>query len=301
MNSFKTIRLSILYRFNMKQHIIKSPQPPGIRGAKNNVHLHIKMVLVVYLVTAITASPIQALVSTKYQSASVNNQYIALSWGDIWTILQRRRTPGGGRGEICNIVPQALVSSDNKPVNPEILSDKPLFIWRLRAAQANKILIFETGRREVFETITVNKSETKALYQGKPLQPGQTYTWQLIVDTQEGATIKSTGSNFKLIDTQKRLDINKDLTALEKQLRQQGADAEKIALQKADYFAQKGLWSDVIQQLYSAPKPSQNLTQTIKQIEAHNFCNNQQTATRQKNQNSTPVMLRNVNAVFPLS
>lgn len=38
-----------LYRFNMKLQIIKSPQPPLIRGAKsNNMYVHIEMLLVYF-------------------------------------------------------------------------------------------------------------------------------------------------------------------------------------------------------------------------------------------------------------
>ncbi|MEB3215789.1 MAG: DUF928 domain-containing protein, partial [Nostocales cyanobacterium 94392] len=45
-----------------------------------------------------------------------------------------------------------------------------------------------------------------------------------------------------------------------------GANAEKIAFTKAEYFTQKGLWSDALQQAYSVPNPSRELSQIIKDI-----------------------------------
>ena len=41
---------------------------------------------------------------------------------------------------------------------------------------------------------------------------------------------------------------------------------EKIALTKAKYFAEKGLWSDALQQAYSVPNPSPELSQMIEDI-----------------------------------
>jgi hypothetical protein len=44
-----------------------------------------------------------------------------------------------------------------------------------------------------------------------------------------------------------------------------------IALEKADYFAKEGLWSDALQELYSVSKSSAELTRAIAQIQAHDF------------------------------
>ena len=74
------------------------------------------------------------------------------------------------------------------------------------------------------------------------------------------------------MERQQRDRIADDLTKLEAQLKKQRASAEKIALEKANYFAQKELWSDALLQLYSVSNPSAELSEMIRQIQAHDFC-----------------------------
>lgn len=217
--------------------------------------------------------PMEAAILQRSQQSkeTINSQYIALSWGDIWNRLRGKRTPGGGKGDICSIVPQALVSSDNETVNSEVWSNKPLFLWHIPRGKATKITIFEKGKYEVFETLVIKEGQTRFAYNGKPLQPGQSYTWQLSANL-GGRSIKDSGSNFQIMDAQKRLGIASDLTKLEAGLKRQRVSGEKIALEKANYFIEKRLYSDALQQLYSVSKPSKELNETIKNIEAHNFC-----------------------------
>ena len=56
--------------------------------------------------------------------------------------------------------------------------------------------------------------------------------------------------------------ITKELTALAKQLKR--ASAQTIALEKANYFAER--------ELYSVPKPSAELRDAIELLQAHDFC-----------------------------
>jgi hypothetical protein len=49
---------------------------------------------------------------------------------------------------------------------------------------------------------------------------------------------------------------------------------EKMALEKANYFAEQELWSDALRELYSVPNPSAELKDAIAQIQAHDFCKN---------------------------
>lgn len=236
----------------------------------------VRFYLLLSLIVA-TPIPIQAVILPQPQQLRqiINSQDLALSWGDIWNRLRRKKTPGGSRGEICTIAPQGLVSSNNEKVNLVIWSDKPLFLWRIKGGKATKIEIFEKGESEVLETLVMSEGKTKIIYKGKLLQPGQSYTWQLSANLGR-RTVKDNGTDFQIMDAQKRLSIASDLTKLEALLKQQQASVEKIALEKANYFAQKELWSDVLQQLYSVSKPSQELTETIKNIEAYSFCGDEQ-------------------------
>ena len=184
------------------------------------------------------------------------NHYIALTWGDILNVFRRPRNQRGGRGDICLISPGQPVSSKVE----EIWNDKPLFTWQLQKGNATQIEIPETQWKT-----KINPGQTNITYSGTTLQPGQTYTWRLNAVTD--FPTKSILFKFKLMEPQQRANITNDLTNIETKLKQQGASTEKIAMEKANYFAQKELWPDAIQQLYSIPNPSSELTQTIKQIE----------------------------------
>jgi hypothetical protein len=72
------------------------------------------------------------------------------------------------------------------------------------------------------------------------------------------------------MEAQKRDRITKELTALEKRLK--GASEETVALEKANYFTERELWSDALRELYSVPKPSAELRDAIALEEAHDFC-----------------------------
>lgn len=163
-----------------------------------------------------------------------------------------------------------------KKETEEIWTDKPVFFWR--GVGVTQIDIFERGNDEVFATLKVKEGLTKIKYNGKPLQPGQSYAWQITAEKVRGLPIKDSGSNFTMMGNKERASITDDLTKLEATLKKKGANVEKIALEKADYFAKKEMWTDVLEQLYSVQNPSPQLMDTIKNIEGHNFCNPKQAA-----------------------
>ena len=74
------------------------------------------------------------------------------------------------------------------------------------------------------------------------------------------------------MEAQKRDHITNDLTKLEERREKQGASAEKIALEKANYFAQQELWSDALREIYAVPNPSAELTRIIQQIPSTVYC-----------------------------
>lgn len=64
-----------------------------------------------------------------------------------------------------------------------------------------------------------------------------------------------------------RAEISKALQALEVQLRAQKATQAAIALARTNYFTQRGLQADVLQQIYSIEQPSVELQKTKYEIE----------------------------------
>lgn len=72
------------------------------------------------------------------------------------------------------------------------------------------------------------------------------------------------------MEAPKRDRITAELTQLDEQFK--GASTETIALEKANFFAKEGLWSDALRELYSVAKAPADLTRAIKQIQAHDLC-----------------------------
>lgn len=71
---------------------------------------------------------------------------------------------------------------------------------------------------------------------------------------------------------QKRDRITHELMQLEERLRKEEASTEKIALEKANYFAQQELWSDALREIYAVPHPSAELNRIIQQIPSVDYC-----------------------------
>ncbi|MBE9213006.1 DUF928 domain-containing protein [Plectonema cf. radiosum LEGE 06105] len=230
-----------------------------------------------FLTLSILSSfPIKAAIKQQNRSLPkiTKRLYLALSWGDIFNVFRRRKTPGGSRGEICAILPQELENLDNgQKGTDEIWTDKPIFYWR--GVGATQIDI-KNSKGEIFATLKVKDGLTKIKYDSKPLQLGEYYRWQITAEKVRGFPTKESVSYFKVMDSEKRDGITKNLKQLEATLKKEGATVEKIALGKADYFAKKEMWTDVLEQLYSVQNPSPQLVDTIKNIEGHNFCNSKQ-------------------------
>ena len=232
------------------------------------------IVLATALITTALSAPIYAAIRQPFQPLLTKNKrsYLALSWGDIWNVLRGKRKSGGSRGgAICQIAPVKLVDRNAKEetqVIQEVWSESPLFVWTIKGGTARQIQLFVQGNEEPLWSPDIKAGETKINYDGKPLHPGQIYEWQL--SALAPAPTKSAGVRFKVMEFQKRDRIAKELTALEGRLK--GASVETMALEKADYFTEKGLWSDALRELYSVGTPSTELTGAIWQIQAHDFC-----------------------------
>lgn len=213
---------------------------------------------IVMLIPPVFLSPIT-------QSSSAQTVAKPQSWID--DILKRilgeePRDRGDGRPAgrrpfepICLVTPAQ---------NTKIWHTQPTLVWRgnfnaigLRLAGKDAELWRHTG---VLDQNLLGRDR----YTGEPLQPGQTYDWLFF------STIKDKNSRsqfqFQVMPKRDRDPITADLTALEKKLKQQRATQEAIALQRADYFAQRRLWADVLQEVYSVRQPSKELQQVAEKI-----------------------------------
>jgi hypothetical protein len=216
-----------------------------------------KLILHTLVLSTIVFSPVPVLSNqaTPAQKSSIQQIF---SWANISRILFSKKPPveprkGGSRPTdlICMVSPDA-------PAKPRIVwSDRPLFLWKGRV-QTIAVRTINSEQELWNQPVTETQNIT---YQGKPLQPGQTYKW--VVNS-------SKFIKFQIMETQQRDRVTAELKALENQLQGQGAGIEAIALAKAKYFADSNLWSDALQQAYSVSFRSDELQKMIKNID--NLC-----------------------------
>lgn len=172
--------------------------------------------------------------------------------------------PGGatGRGGICALTPRTIGT------NTVVWSTRPLFAWR-GVPPIQQIKVRVQGNQEALWDKKFSGRAFRVMYDGKqPLEPSQTYNW-VILDDQN----KEYSFTFKVLNTQERDRITVDLKKLEEELKNNKASDEEIALRRAEYFAQKQLWSDVLQEVYSVKNPSPALNQKIQAL-VGNICVN---------------------------
>jgi hypothetical protein len=180
----------------------------------------------------------------------------------IWKLLKAKREQEpalSSRSNICEISPGLLGN-----VNV-IYSDRPLFIWQEKATNVTISLYtpfsWEQGQ-EILWSETVNNDSQKIRYQGKPLEAGKIYDWELANNTQSHQRRIS----FQIMNADKRDSITRDLEKLNIQLKNNGVTAEDITLARANYFAQQDLWSDALQEIFSVENPSTLLMNNAQEI-----------------------------------
>ncbi|MFB2982465.1 hypothetical protein [Microseira sp. BLCC-F43] len=158
----------------------------------------------------------------------------------------REETPNTTRraSSFCLVAPSGT--------NQGIWHDRPLFIW-----QGAAIRIELLGSEEVLWSKNLTPNDTKAVYDGEPLQAGQRYEWRLY-----GSDGSAKDTFFRILPKEERDRITAELN----QLQTQGATAEEIALQRANYFAKKRMWADALQEIYSVPNPSDQLNKLGQEI-----------------------------------
>lgn len=171
-----------------------------------------------------------------------------------WRIFQNNppldETPGGKRGDFCAIAPL---------FNHQIWSDRPLLVWQ---GNVGRIGIRAHNSEDMLWSQTVTSVNSPVMYRGEPLKSGQTYDW-VFYDKQDNRLF---WVPFKIMEAQERDRIRVRLTILGQQLKETGSTPEEIANARANYFAQKQLWSDVLQEVYSVENPSAQLQEILQAI-----------------------------------
>lgn len=174
----------------------------------------------------------------------------------------RGRT-GGSRGSVCPISP-----AYNPLAIPLVWSNRPLFMWQVKQGeQIGKFELWHHVTQDVVWSQPVSSSETTLLYDGEALQSGERYYWVLFNEN----SVPLYRLAFQIVDQPTGDRISSDLMTIEAQLQEERASAEAIAYAKAEYFATRQMWADVLQQAYSVENPSMALTDFL-EITSQQFC-----------------------------
>jgi hypothetical protein len=102
-------------------------------------------------------------------------------------------------------------------------------------------------------------------YTNQPLEPGKTYEWVFFVDENRRSPLNPVA--FRVMGAKERAAIAKALQVLETRLKTQKVNQEESTLQRTNYFAQRGLKADALQQIYSIEQPSVELQKIKREIE----------------------------------
>ncbi|MFB8788052.1 MAG: hypothetical protein U7123_04225 [Potamolinea sp.] len=176
-----------------------------------------------------------------------------------WEISQNNppadQKPGGPRPiTTCSIAPQSTNSDQ-----AEVWSDRPLFVWR---GPVGKIEVRKSGSKDALWSKTITEQNRYIMYDGKALQPGQTYSL-VIFDLRDKPI---TENAFQVMNTEKRSQLDKQLQVLESELKAKKASPEEIALSRADLFAKRNLWSDVWREIALVKNPSATVATYVRNI-----------------------------------
>lgn len=192
------------------------------------------------------------------------------TWEAILTLFKKRKEPNLGSRGVCPVSPGLLEATN------VIWSDRPLFLWlgidlpleiRLYSPfdpkQEQSILW-----RQVFTTGSSVATFQGIQYTQQPLESGKIYDWEIFNQSDKSKLRRS----FQVMSLKERDRITGELKNLEDQLRAEKATDEEIALERSYYFAQRNLWSDALQEMYSVQTPSPDLTMKVQELLSY-LCN----------------------------
>ncbi|NEQ35304.1 MAG: hypothetical protein F6K40_02870 [Okeania sp. SIO3I5] len=177
-----------------------------------------------------------------------------------------KKKAGGSRTDNFCIITPWLYKLPNqqqqKPNFVEVFQEEPMFIWQGEIAEIF-IQVPSENQQEIWAE-NINR-KNQIIYQGKSLERGKIYE----LFFHKGDTT-SLPFPFKIIDGDRREIIESELKVLSEKY--PGISAEEMALLRANYFMEKGLFGDAYQELFSVAKPSAELKENLEEIKKAEFC-----------------------------
>lgn len=180
---------------------------------------------------------------------------IRIAWGNLFKSQPPPPKRGVGRGDFCLIAP-----SSNQTIS--VWRGYPTLVWH---GSVERIELRSSDNRQVLAQLhnlnlaDANEPIHQLTYAGKALQPGETYTWVITPRNLEALE----PLKLQVMAIPARDQVAKDLKTLERSQKLAGATPETIAIRRADYFADRQLWSDFWQTILAVKKPSAALKTTL--------------------------------------
>jgi Domain of Unknown Function (DUF928) len=187
------------------------------------------------------------------------------TWGAILSLFKRSNQGRnlGSRG-VCLVSPGLLEAKNI------LWSDRPLFLWQ-GVSLTQEIRLYSPFNptqdqkviwRQEIKQVSPELTFQEIIYTGTPLEAGKTYDWEIF----DRASKAQEKRSFQVMDKEKRQDITTELQSLETRLKSEQATDEEIAIEKANYFVEKQLWSDALQSMFEVKNSSTELRQKIQEL-----------------------------------
>ncbi|MGD1700096.1 hypothetical protein [Dapis sp. BLCC M229] len=178
---------------------------------------------------------------------------------------------GISRGKWLCLVSPGLIEVEEKisDTRPTLIwNTRPTFIWQ-RQLQLIEIHLV-ANNEEVLWAEKVQGNQQIIIYNGEPLQPGNTY-YLRVFDSEETFPNVLAGERFRVMDVLEREVITQELEKLDTRLKQAKATPETIALAKVKFWAERNLFSDALSEAFTVKNPSTELQDFRSNILQH-FC-----------------------------
>ena len=229
---------------------------------------------VLTLMTA-TVSPVQALEKERLllsqnnlppQSSDGGSRYADTSWKDSFFNNQPPESGDGGSrgGPLCPLTPL------DQATGIEVWNDRPTFVWQ---GQLVRVELYRHNQDELIWSQDLTEDDRQVQYTGDPLKPGQTYNLMLFETVTDNFPFPAVQVTFTVMNGEKRQQVSQALEQLNRELEQQNASEEMIALVRFNYLAENQLWSDALAEAFSVENPTEELQELREKAIPQKFCN----------------------------
>ena len=197
---------------------------------------------------------------------------LASTWNEVRDRLQRKEVPGGSRGNpsqsknVCAIVPGMLVDKDTEEATSlQIWGLNPVFLWQKEWSQ---LKVFNSRNHEILLSQELGPEARHLAYKdvenASPLEPGSSYYWQLSRDDSNGQMTIFGETTFRTLNAEKRLELETALAEIDA--------SEDVLSKRVQFFADEGLWADVVREVYTTDELPADLVVLKDEIAGHDFC-----------------------------